>query len=53
MIEAYLLWWPILWTGRIALLIVLVSVTISLVLYFARFLRLAHIRSMWNAPYRT
>lgn len=47
--EMYLLWEPILWTGRRVILILLAGTGLCLFLYFLRFVRFKHIAAMWNA----
>lgn len=49
MIDSILGWPPILWTARIALLIVLAGAGLAALLYFARFLRPKHFLGMLQA----
>lgn len=39
-------WWPILWTARVTLVIVVGAIGLATFLYFARFLRPKHVKSM-------
>jgi hypothetical protein len=49
MTDALLGWWPILWTARLFVLILLLGACAASALYFLRFFRLKHVRAMWNA----
>lgn len=49
MVDEILLWKPILWTLRVALLILLLGTAWCSFLYFLRFSRWKHVVAMWNA----
>lgn len=47
--EELLGWWPILWTGRFLVLILLAGACAGSILYFLRFFRWRSVAVMWNA----
>jgi hypothetical protein len=49
MTEAFLGWWPILWTARALVLILLLGACAASALYFLRFFRWRAVVAMWNA----
>lgn len=49
MTEAFLGWWPILWTARLLVLILLLGAGAAAFLYCLRFFRWRSVAIMWNA----